>query len=94
MSDDGVVVHRAAGEFPAQQIKAFLASHDIPCAFKGEALRNVHGFTLDGLGEVSIVVPEEFAEKAKELLQRVEQGELALDDTMVPEGDDSDDSEA
>jgi hypothetical protein len=83
MSDEGVVIHRAAGEFDAQQIKAFLEAHEIPCTFKGEALRNVHGFTLNGLGEVSIVVPTDFADRARDLLRQVQEGELKLDDTMV-----------
>ena len=91
--DDGVVIHRAAGEFNAQQIRAFLESHEIPSTFKGEALRNVHGFTLDGLGEVSIVVPSEFADRARELLRRVEEGDLKVDETMVPGDEAGDDSE-
>jgi len=76
-----VCVHVAAGEFAAQQIRAFLESHEIPCEFQGEALRNTHGFTLDGLGEVRICVGPDYMERARELLERVKAGELSLDDS-------------
>ena len=77
--NQGVCVHIADGEFAAQQIKAFFAAYDIPSEFVGEALRKVHGFTLDGLGAVKIMVPDEFAEQARELLERVQAGELQLE---------------
>jgi hypothetical protein len=77
-------VFTASGEFDAQQIKAFLQAHDIPCEFKGEALRLTHGLTLDGLGEVEVHVPPELVERARDLLARVEAGELRLDEHAVP----------
>ena len=72
----GICVHIADGEFAAQQIKAFFAAHDIPSEFVGEALFNTHGLTLDGLGAVKVLVPEEFAERARELLVLVQSGDL------------------
>jgi len=72
-------IHIADGEFAAQQIRAFLAAHDIPSEFLGEALRNTHGLTLDGLGAVKILVAEEFVDQARALLARVQAGELELD---------------
>lgn len=78
--DRETCVHVAAGEFAAQQVKAFLASHDIPSEFRGEALRMTHGFTLDGLGEVRVHVAPEHIEEARELLARVEAGELNLEE--------------
>ena len=80
--NDGVCIHNAAGEFAAQQIKAFLAANDIPSDLIGEALRNTHGLTLDGLGCVKILVPEEHADKARDLLARVESGEMELDENL------------
>ena len=73
-------VFKASGEAEAQQIKAFLNVHDITAEFWGESLRLVHGFTLDGLGEVQICVPQELVEKAKGLLAQAEAGELSLPD--------------
>jgi len=72
-------VRTAAGEFDAQQLRALLEANDIPCEFHGEALRNTHGFTVDGLGCVEIHVPDEYVARARELFERVERGELELE---------------
>jgi hypothetical protein len=76
---DETCVHVANGEFYAQQVRAFLEAHGIACEFHGEALRMTHGLTLDGLGEVRIHVRPEHVERARELLSRVEAGELDLE---------------
>jgi hypothetical protein len=76
---DETCVHVANGEFNAQQVRAFLEAHGIACEFHGEALRMTHGLTLDGLGEVRIHVRPEHVERARELLSRVEAGELDLE---------------
>ena len=65
-------VYKANGDPEAQQIKAFLGAHGIPCEFRGEALRMTHGFTLDGLGVVRICVPQELVAEAKALLAKAE----------------------
>lgn len=83
MGDDTRVA-TASGEFEAQQIRAFLESHDIPCQLQGEALRKTHGLTLDGLGLVEIHVPLDHVERARALLVRVESGELELDESSEP----------
>jgi len=77
--NDETCVHVANGEFNAQQVRAFLEAHGIACEFRGEALRVTHGLTLDGLGEVRIHVRPEHVERARELLSRVEAGELDLE---------------
>lgn len=79
MADDTCVT-KVNGEPEAQQIKAFLEAHDIPCALRGESLRMTHGFTLDGLGVVRICVAEENVEQARALIARVDAGELSLRD--------------
>jgi hypothetical protein len=78
-------VYTAQGETEAQQIRAFLEAHGIPCEFHGEALRITHGLTLDGLGEVKVHVPLDRVQEARELLARAEAGELRIDDK--PESD-------
>jgi hypothetical protein len=77
---DETCVREVNGDIEAQQIKAFLAAHDIPSEFRGEALRMTHGFTLNGLGVVRICVPESMVEKAKALLAQADAGELKLPD--------------
>lgn len=78
MKTERTCVKTVNGEVEAQQVKAFLNAHDIPCELRGEALRTTFGFTLDGLGVVQIHVPEEYVAQARELLARVDAGELAL----------------
>lgn len=66
------------GRINAEPIVAALRANGIPARLVGEALGSVYGLTLDGLGEVTVVVPEPYAEAARELLARAEGGELAL----------------
>ena len=86
MSDFGTCVHTAAGEFEAQQIKAFLKANGITCRIEGEALRNTHGLTIDGLGAARIVVPDEFADEARSLLAQADSGELTIEDEPAKNG--------
>ena len=83
MKDDTRVA-TANGEFEAQQIRAFLESHEIPTQLQGEALRKTHGLTLDGLGLVEIHVPLDYVERALKLLAQVEAGQLELDESSGP----------
>ncbi len=78
-------VYTASGEVEAQQIKAFLEANDIPCFFRGEALRKTHGLTLDGLGGVEIHVRETDVEAARKLIAQAEAGELALPEDEEPD---------
>lgn len=82
---DSVVVHTVQGVTEEQQVRSFLEAHGIPTSVVGEALRKTHGFVLDGLGEVRIVVPGEHADHARELLAAVERGELTLTEDEQPE---------
>jgi hypothetical protein len=70
----------ASGEAHAQQIRAFLEGAGIATLERGEALRNTHGFTVDGLGAVEILVAEGDAAYARELLDSAEAGAFRLDD--------------
>ena len=85
MGSKETCVYVASGEFEAQQMKAFLESHGIPCQFLGEALRKTHGLTLDGLGQVEVHVPRDRVEEARQLMARVEAGELELDEDSEPQ---------
>ena len=78
---DWVVLTVVQGEFEENQLRSFLHAHGVPTQVKGEALRRTHGLTLDGLGAVEILVRTEDADGARDLLARVERGELTLPDT-------------
>ncbi len=84
--DGHTVIFTADGEIHAQQIRSFLEANQIACVFRGEALRNVHGFTIDGLGKVDIYVADEDAGRARALLARAEAGDLQLPEDREVEG--------
>ena len=63
-----VEVYHARSEMEAQVIKSLLESYDIPCFMKSNAAPSVHTFTMDGMGEVRVMVLESLAERAKELI--------------------------
>jgi hypothetical protein len=52
----------------AQVIRARLEDHGIPAALSYESAGIVYGLTVDGLGEVRILVPESFYEQARAVL--------------------------
>jgi hypothetical protein len=66
---DFVTIAVVHGEFEANVIKSRLESEGIPAFLKYEAAGRIYGFTIDGLGEISIRVPKEFAEEARQILQ-------------------------
>jgi hypothetical protein len=70
----------ANGEVQAQQVRAFLEAAGISSVERGEALRNTHGLTLDGLGSVEIFVAADDAEEAGALLEAAEAGRFRVDD--------------
>ena len=65
-----VQVYHARSEMEAQVIKSLLESYDIPCFFKSNAAPSVHPFTVDGMGEVRIMVLESLAPQARKLINK------------------------
>ena len=63
-----VEVYAAQNSMEAQVIKSLLESFNIPCFLKSNAAPSVHVLTMDGMGEVKIMVLESLAEKARELI--------------------------
>lgn len=63
------VVYKTAGLTNAEFIKGLLESEEIPVHLQYESAGAVYGLTVDGLGEVKVCVPEEYAEEARELLR-------------------------
>lgn len=80
METEWIVVTTVQGEFEETQVRSFLEAHDISTTTRGEALRKTHGLTLDGLGQVEILVAPEQAEEASRLLDGVERGDFTLSD--------------
>ena len=81
--DEYVVVSTVQGQFVEAQIKAFLEAHGIPCQLRGETLRVTHAISIDGIGAAEVLVPTSVADTARDLLDRAERGELAIDDSSA-----------
>ena len=61
-------VYTASGQLEAHVIKTKLESAGIPALLNYESAGVVLGLTVDGLGEVRVMVPEALAQEAEELL--------------------------
>jgi hypothetical protein len=55
----------------AQIIKGRLESEGIPVLLSYESAGLIYGLTIDGLGEVKIMVPRRLEEEAREILGKV-----------------------
>jgi len=67
-SEKLVEVYKAASELEGQVIKGLLESYGIPCFLKSHAAPSVHIFTVDGMGEVRVMVLDSMADRARELI--------------------------
>ena len=75
-----VCVATVHGPIEEAQICSFLRSNGIPAQTRGEAIRKIHGITLNGIGAAEVLVPAQYALAARELIERVERGELQIDE--------------
>jgi hypothetical protein len=50
-------------------MKTHLENEGIPVLLQYESAGIVYGLTVDGLGQVKILVPQEFAEEAAQILE-------------------------
>lgn len=64
-----VVVRVVQGLLKAQVLKAKLEDAGIPVLLEYESLGPVIGITVDGLGEVRILVPVRYADEAQVLIE-------------------------
>jgi hypothetical protein len=72
VAKEQLVTVRTAKYMEAQIIKGRLESEGIPVLLSYESAGLVYGITVDGLGQVKIMVPEHLAEEAKEILGMVD----------------------
>jgi hypothetical protein len=68
---ESLVTVRTAKYLEAQIIKGRLESEGIPVLLSYESAGLVCGLTIDGLGEVKVMVPRHLAAEAKEILEVV-----------------------
>jgi hypothetical protein len=77
---------RVPGGINAESIVTALRGRGIPARSRGEAVGAIYGLTLDGLGEVSIFVPEEYVDEARSILEAGEHGDLLLGENDAVDG--------
>jgi hypothetical protein len=75
MADEFVVVDNAFGRQEAEILQSYLRAQDIPCEISQEAAGYVIGLTVDGMGNVQILVPSRMREQALEAIQRYRHGQ-------------------
>jgi hypothetical protein len=64
-----VCVRRCQGLLLGELYRSKLEAMDIPVLLKYDAAGPVYGITVDGLGEVRVMVPSDFADEARALLR-------------------------
>jgi hypothetical protein len=96
-----VTVYIAQGQLQANVIKARLECEGIPVILQYESLGIVFGMTVDGLGEVKVMVPEPLEARARAILseadeagEEAEAGEDGEEDEAGEEADANADDEA
>ena len=67
-TEEQLVTVCTARYMEAQIIKGRLESEGIPVLLSYESAGLIYGLTIDGLGEVKIMVPKRLAEEAKKIL--------------------------
>ncbi len=62
------VAHVSSGMINANIVAGRLETEGIPVKLRYEAVGVIYGLTLDGLGEVRIMVPSGYLKRAREVL--------------------------
>ena len=69
---ESLVTVRTTNYMEAHIIKGRLESEGIPVLLRYESAGLVYGITVDGMGQVKVMVPRHLAEEAKEILGLVD----------------------
>ncbi len=84
MQRDGLeVIYRAQGMLEANAVKGRLETSGIPAILDYESAGVIYGITIDGLGEVRVLVP----------INRADDARLLLGGSIYPEDQDEDSAE-
>jgi len=63
-----VTVHKTNGVTDGEILKNMLESFGIPARVSYESAGKIYGLTVDGMGVVSLLVPEDRAQEARDIL--------------------------
>jgi hypothetical protein len=69
-NDKWVVVYVATGMINANIVVGRLETEEIPTKLKYDAVGAIYGLTLNGLGEVKVMVPAQYMSMAQDVLSR------------------------
>jgi hypothetical protein len=85
-----VSVYRAQGSMEADLIRSMLKASGVESFTAGWAASSVHPFTMDGMGEIKIMVREDDAEEARRLIAEDDAAEnlRLIEGTETGEGQD------
>ena len=75
-----VTIYTSMGLLPAEVIKSKLEAAGILALLRYQSAGPIFGITVDGLGEVQVLVPQEFEEEALDLIEPVEIGDDEFED--------------
>jgi hypothetical protein len=67
-----VELGRVPCEDEALTIKSLLASYNIECILQSDITHSIYPFTVDGLGEVIILVSNRDLEKSKKIISKTD----------------------
>ncbi|MEJ2733501.1 MAG: DUF2007 domain-containing protein [Anaerolineae bacterium] len=67
-----ICVRTCQGWHLAQIYKSKLEAAEIPVLLEYESLGLIYGITVDGLGQVRVMVPQPYSEEAKALLEDID----------------------
>lgn len=73
-------IYKAAGQLEAEMIKAFLEAQDIPVTLNQESIGRTIGLSAGTLGEVQVLVPENYVAEAKNVLKEMSEGMYEVGD--------------
>ena len=74
--DDYESVYSASGMLDAELIKGLLESFEIEAILLGESVGMTYGLTVTPTGKVEVMVENSMVERAKEIIQQYEKGDL------------------
>jgi len=80
-----VCVLRCYGLDLAHIYKSKLEAAEIPAMLQYDSAGPVFGITIDGMGQVRVMVPEPFAARAKELLVDIPDDQLEEENSLLDE---------
>jgi hypothetical protein len=78
-----IQIYSAEGKLAAEMVRLLLESFGINAILEQESVGKTYGLVLGSLGEVVILVPEDQAQDALQILESMDRGELEIDDDLA-----------